>query len=85
MTLLGFTARREAAERHAVNLLALAGDPVASAIKAAVRDATTVELTPELVASFSHSWGNVATPDGMTQTEFLLMTAYQAAGFEVTR
>ena len=71
--------RRQMAERVALGELAEAGDRVAVAMRKAVREATTVEITPELVASFSR---DVFDRRALTP-EFLLVTAYRAAGFEV--
>lgn len=81
---MGAIDRRQMAERHALDLLAVAGDPVATAIKGAVREATTVEITPDLVGSFSHTWAQEEGPAlGISNVEHMLRIAYQAAGFEV--
>jgi hypothetical protein len=80
----GYSDRRLSAERVAFAVLVDAGDPVAMAIRDAVKAATRVEITPALVESFAHMLGTYDTPDGMSTTEFTLRLALQAAGLKVT-
>lgn len=80
----GYSDRRLSAERVAFAVLVDAGDPVAMAIRDAVKAATRVEITPALVASFAHMLGTYDTPDGMSTTEFTLRLALGAAGLKVT-
>lgn len=79
----GFDDRRERACRVAFDTLVEAGDPVAAAIRDAVRDATTVEITEELMGSYTTMHGTWPIPTGMSRTEFALRMALQASGFEV--
>lgn len=79
----GCSGRRDFAKRIALESLETAGDPVANALRTAVAAATQVEITDRLMATFAHMYGGWEIPDGMSQSEFALRCALQAAGFEI--
>ncbi len=77
-------ARRDLAQRAAFETLAAAGDPVAQAIAAAVRSASTVEMSEALVArtkTLFENTGQFLPSDALFD---VMVAAFQAAGFEVT-
>ncbi len=81
---LAVGARRNVAKRHALAALVSAGDPVAVALDAAIEEATTVEITRDLVDRFRRLFESETLRDEedrhITAT---LRAALAAAGFEV--
>jgi hypothetical protein len=80
-------ARRDLAQRAAFVALVSAGDPVATAIESAVRSASTVELSEALVARTRQVYEQTGRMRVQLSDEVLfdvMVSAFQAAGFEVT-
>lgn len=77
-------ARRDLAQREAFEALVVAGDPVAQAIAAAVRSASTVEVSEVLVARTKTLFEQTSQFLPSDVLFDVMVSAFQAAGFEVT-